>query len=78
MATKLGKDMGVCEYCGEPMVKNNSMQKYHSRCNSEVNSERILALYHKSKKKVKGKIAVLRSGLEIKIDGVFGKEIAGK
>ena len=55
MATKLGKEMGTCKYCGEPMVKNNNSQLYHSACNAEVNKDRILKLYHKTKKKVTAK-----------------------
>lgn len=78
MATKLGKEVGVCEYCGEKMIKNMHNQKYHSKCNSEINKNRILALYHKTKKKVVGKVATLHNGVEVRVDTVFGKEIANK
>lgn len=78
MATKLGKAMGVCQFCGEPMVMNNHSQKYHSKCNTQVNKDRILALYHKTKRKVTKKMATLHNGLQIRTDTAVGKEIANK
>ena len=76
LAQKLGKELGTCQYCGEPMVMHNKLQKYHSQCNSDVNKKRVLALYHKTKKVVTAKTVVLKNGVEIMLN-VMGKEIAG-
>lgn len=81
MATKLGKEIGVCECCGEKMVKNMYNQKYHSACKDQVDVDRIINLYHKTKKKfnkIKSKIVMLRNGLEINTNTIIGKEIANK
>lgn len=73
MAAKLGKEVGVCQSCDEKMIKNSHMQKYHTECYTEVNRNRVLELYHKNKKIVMKKMAVLRNGLEIRIHNIIGE-----
>ncbi|WP_448506372.1 hypothetical protein [Immundisolibacter sp.] len=76
LAEKLGKEIGICQYCGQPMVIHNKLQKYHSQCNSAVNKKRVMTLYRKTKKSITGKTLVLKNGVEILLN-VVGKEIAG-
>ena len=74
MAEKLGKDVAICQYCDEPMVKHTHNQKYHAVCNTQVNKDRIYAMYNKGKKQAK--TFTMRNGVEILLNA-FGKEISG-
>lgn len=74
MAEKLGKKMGVCQHCGEPMLINNNVQKYHTECGAEINNIRIMAKLKTVKNKIQAKTIMMRNGVEI-LANVFGKEI---
>ena len=68
MAKKLGKAIGICEYCGKEMEKNHPSQRFHRDCFAESH-------YPNRNKKRTGGIAILHNGVEVMLN-VFGKEIS--